>query len=125
MGICSSYIAKLWGLLKSLMLVLDLRFRKVEVNAYSSEIFMNITQGRSIKSKGLEMLKKIGSLLSRFDEAFVKHGFRESKWYVNALAKVDCILNRDMHHYIVAHSFIEKLLVEDIMRDYTSMEVSV
>lgn len=63
-GICSNYMPELRGLLEGLMLVLDLRFRRVKVNADSSEIIMDVTQGRSRKIEGLEMLKKIGNLLS-------------------------------------------------------------
>lgn len=63
---------------------------------------MDINKGRSRRSDGLEMLKKIVSLLSRFDEAFVTHTFRESNWCADALAKAGCRLSRDMHFYIIA-----------------------
>lgn len=65
------------------------------------------------------MLKKIGSPLSKFDEAFVKHAFKESNLYVNALlGKVDCRLNSDLYRFDIGPSFIEKLLIEDIMMGF-------
>lgn len=93
------------------------------MNVDSSEIVLDINQGKSRRTEGLEMLKNIGSLLSRFDEAYVKHVFRESNRCANALAKSKCRLNRDMHRYSVAPSFIEKLLVEDIVAGFSSREV--
>lgn len=42
-GIYSSYMAELWGLLEGLKLVLVIGFRRVKVNMNSSEIIMDIT----------------------------------------------------------------------------------
>ncbi|CAK8573156.1 unnamed protein product [Lathyrus sativus] len=66
---------------------------------------------------------KIGSLLSRFEKAYVKHVFRESNRCANALAKSGCRINRDTYHYLVAPNFIEELLVEDIGGGFSSREV--
>lgn len=121
--ICSRYMDELWGLLEGLILVLDLRLRRVEVNMDSSEIMLEINQGRSRRSEGLEMLKKFWSLLSRFEEAYVKHVFRESNRCMDALAKSRCRLNRNLQRYPIAHTFIEKLIVEDVERGFFSREV--
>lgn len=85
---------ELWGLFEDLIIVRDLGIRRVEVNVGSSEIMLEINQGRSRRSEGFEMLKKIESLLSRFKQAYVKHVFKESNWYADALAKSGCRLNR-------------------------------
>lgn len=45
----------------------------------------------------------------------MKHAFRESNRCADDLAKVVCKLNIDIHRYTVAYSFIEKLLVNNII----------
>lgn len=77
-GICSSYMMKLWVLMEGLVFTLDLGFRRIEVNTDSSEIVMDINQGRTRRIEDLEIPEKIGSLLSRFDESIVMNAFRES-----------------------------------------------
>lgn len=69
------------------------------------------------------MLRKIGSLLSRFEEAYVKHVFRESNRCADALAKSECKLDKSLQRYPIAPSFIEKFLAEDIGGSYSSMKV--
>lgn len=75
------------------------------MNVDSFEIVLEINQGRSRRSEGFETLKKIEILLSRFKQAYVKHVFRESNWYADALAKSGCRLNRVLQRYIISPSF--------------------
>ncbi|CAK8570698.1 unnamed protein product [Lathyrus sativus] len=123
-GSCSSYMAELWGLLEGLIFILDLGFRRAEVNTDSSEIVVEINQGRSRRSDRVELLRKIESLLDRFDEVVDLRTFREANQCVDALAKTGCRSNEDMHWFSTASSFIEQLLLEDILGGYTLREVS-
>ena len=76
---------------------------------------MDINQGITKRSEGLEMLRKIGSMLSRFDEAIVMHAFRESNQCADALVKLGCNLNSDLQIYSAAHNFIEQFLVKEVV----------
>ncbi|CAK8571629.1 unnamed protein product [Lathyrus sativus] len=96
-------------ILEGLMFTLDLGFRRVEVNTNSFEIARDLSLGRSIRSDGLEMLRKIESLLSRFDEAIVSHTYRETNMCADALAKFGCRLSSDMACLSSAPSFIKRL----------------
>lgn len=79
-----------------MILVLDFGIKRIEVNVDSFEIMLEINQGKSRRSEGLEMLKKIESLLSIFEDAYLEHMFRESNQCANALAKSGCRLNKDL-----------------------------
>lgn len=104
------------GLLEGLVFALDLGFKRNKVNTDFSEIAMEINQGRTKRSDGLEMLRKIKSMLSQFDEAVVSHTFREVNFCAEALVKVGCRLSMDMYCFSTAPSFIEHLLFRGYLK---------
>lgn len=58
------------GLLEGLVFALDLGFKRNKVNTDSSEIAMEINQGRTRRSDELEMLRKIKSKVSLMKPLF-------------------------------------------------------
>lgn len=66
------------------------------------------------------MLKKIESLLNKFEKAHIKHMFRESNMCVDPLIKLQYKLDMILQCYPIAPRFIEKLLAEDIEEIYSS-----
>ncbi|CAK8564650.1 unnamed protein product [Lathyrus sativus] len=84
---------------------------------------MDLNQGRSSRIDGLEMLRKIESLLSRFEVARVSHSYRQTNRCTDALVKAEYRLNSYMLNLSSTPRFIEELLVKDKLGDFTSRKV--
>lgn len=58
-GVCSAYIAELWGVYNDLHLVTRLRFRVIDMNVYSQQVVNEINTNKSSNIMGRKLISKI------------------------------------------------------------------
>lgn len=92
LGICSAFMAELWGVLEGMRLAKSLRLRKVESNVDSMLMALVLKSRKSNDIKSLPMIKRICKIMEEFDGCKISHAFRETNVCTDVLAN-DVVLS--------------------------------
>jgi len=90
LGVCSAYVAELWGVLEGLKMARERGFHKVELDVDSKVVVSNLVDGKGGPVTGLSLLTNIISLLELNWEVRICHTFREANSFADALANLAC-----------------------------------
>lgn len=72
-GVCSAYIAELWGVYNDLHLVTRLRFRVIDMDVYSQQVVNEINTNKSSNIMGRKLISKIRSYFLQDCEIRTNH----------------------------------------------------
>jgi ribonuclease HI len=111
-GICSAFVAELWGVYEGLRYAYRLGFRMVELHIDSEAVVRVLTKRSSLSSVGSSLLKQIWHMLERDWVVEISHTYREANKCADVLANLGCSMVydvvffdlcplhvRDMYHY--------------------------
>ncbi|CAJ2679356.1 unnamed protein product [Trifolium pratense] len=108
-GLCSAFVAELWGVLEGLRYVHRMGLVKVELNI-DSEAVVQVVKNRYMSSSlGVALVKQIWRLLDMNWEVEVSHTYREANKCADALANLGCSLANEIVFYDRCPSHISDL----------------
>jgi ribonuclease HI len=115
LGICSAFMAELWGVLEGLRFAWRMGYRAVELEVDSTSVVKVIRVGATSSAMGVALLEGIGRLLEFEWEVKVTHSYREANTCADALANIGCSLGTDTTFFEECPSQINHLLVANKM----------
>jgi ribonuclease HI len=115
LGICSAYVAELWGVYEGLRLARRLGFNVVELNVDSLLVANVLNSHRCSSPMGRALVAKIRSLIAMDWEVVVKHSYREANQCADALASCGVTLDDGFCFYESCPTHLSQLLVADVM----------
>jgi ribonuclease HI len=92
-GLCSAFLAELWGVYEGLRYAYRMGFRKVELHIDSVSVVCVLKKGNSRSIHGGPFLKQIWKLLELDWLVEISHTYREANECVDALANIRCSLD--------------------------------
>jgi ribonuclease HI len=95
-GLCSAFVAELWGVLEGLRCVRRLGFMNVELNIDSVAVVQVLKERRFNSSLGSALIKQIWKLLDMDWNIEIFHTYREANKCADALANLGCSLGYDL-----------------------------
>jgi ribonuclease HI len=98
-GLCSAFVAELWGVYEGLRQAYRLGFRKVELNIDSEAVVRVLKKGSSTSASGCSLLKRIRNLLQKNWFIEVSHTYRKANKCADALANIGCTLATECVFY--------------------------
>ncbi|MCI09825.1 putative non-LTR retroelement reverse transcriptase, partial [Trifolium medium] len=114
-GVCSAFVAELWGVLEGLSYARRMRFTHVELNIDSITLVQVIKSGILSSPIGLSLVKRIRRLLELDWDVKIAHAYRESNKCADVLANIGCTLDREIIFYDSCPSQIKDLLLANEM----------
>ncbi|MCI40070.1 putative non-LTR retroelement reverse transcriptase, partial [Trifolium medium] len=100
-GLCSAFVAELWGVYEGLRHVHRMGFRKVELHIDSEAVVRVLQKGSSKSINGASLLKRIWQLLEMEWVVEIAHTYREANKCADALANLGCSLGYDVEFFDV------------------------
>jgi ribonuclease HI len=94
-GLCSAFVAELWGVFEGLSLAYRLGFRNVELEVDSETVVCVIKTGCLKSNGGYSLLKRIKQLMAKDWRVEVSHIYREANKCADAMANIGCL--QDFH----------------------------
>jgi ribonuclease HI len=119
-GLCSAFVAELWGVYEGLRQVYRLGFRKVELNIDSEAVVRVLKRGSSSSSSGCSLLKRIWKLLEEDWLVEISHTYREANKCADALANIGCSLVSNCVFYDRCPAQIMDMYEFDLLGNSTS-----
>jgi ribonuclease HI len=114
-GLCSAFVAELWGVLEGLRYIHRLGFNKVELSLYSEAVVRVIQNRRSASSLGSSVMKQIWRLMDVDWSVEVSHSHREANKCADVMANIGCSLNYDVVFYDNCASQLAEIYAADLM----------
>jgi ribonuclease HI len=124
-GVCSAFVAELWGVLEGLQYARRLRFMAVELNIDSVTVVQVIKTGKLSSPIGLPLVKQIRRYLELDWEVMIVHAYRESNNCADVLANIGCTLDREIIFYDFCPPQVRDSLVADELGITTPRLISV
>jgi ribonuclease HI len=114
-GLCSAFVAELWGVLEGLRYIHRLGFNKVELSLDSEAVVRVIQNRRSASSLGSSVMKQIWRLMDVDWSVEVSHSHREANKCADVMANIGCSLNYDVVFYDNCPSQLAEIYAADLM----------
>ncbi|MCH86415.1 putative non-LTR retroelement reverse transcriptase [Trifolium medium] len=114
-GVCSAFVAELWGVHEGLLYAWRLGFTAVKLNIDSIAVVDAIKNGRKSSSIRNSLVKQIRRSLELDWDIKIVHAYRESNKCADALANIGCTLDREIIHYDSCPNQIRNLVLDDEM----------
>jgi ribonuclease HI len=99
LGVCSAYVAELWGVLEGLRYAKALGFNRVELNVDSSIVNQVLSKAGYGRPLGMALVMRIRSLLEMEWEVVINHSYREANKCADVLANIGCTIDTQMVYY--------------------------
>ncbi|KAK2379785.1 Polynucleotidyl transferase, ribonuclease H superfamily protein [Trifolium repens] len=99
LGICSAYVAELWGVLEGLRYARNLGFTRIELNVDSSVVDHVLRRQGNNSPTGSALINQIRRLMDLDWEVVVKHSYREANKCADVLANIGCTLDSHIMYY--------------------------
>jgi ribonuclease HI len=96
LGLCSAFVAELWGVLEGLWCVRRLGFLKIELHIDSIAVVQVVKERRVNSSLGNALARQIWKLLDLDWTVEIAHTYREANKCADALANLGCSLDYDL-----------------------------
>jgi ribonuclease HI len=114
-GLCSAFMAELWGVLEGLKYVRRLGFLKVELHIDSKAV-VQVVETRHLRSSlGVALAKQIWHLLNMDWCVEISHSYREANKCADALINFGCSLNHEIMVFDVCPSHLREIYRDDRM----------
>ncbi|KAK2365828.1 heat shock 70 kDa protein [Trifolium repens] len=123
-GLCSAFIAELWGVVEGLRLAHRLGFKKVELNIDSEAVVHVVNNGISSSVMGYSLLQRIRNLLSMDWTVEMKHTYREANKCADGMANLGCTLRYDVIYFNSCPAQISELYHADMVGNSTPRLIS-
>ncbi|KAK2448079.1 TMV resistance protein N [Trifolium repens] len=112
-GLCSAFMAELWGVYEGLRYASRMGFTKVELNIDSEAVVQVIKARRVRNSSGNTLVKQIRRLLDMNWLVEIAHTYREANKCADALANIGCSLDYDIMFFDSCPSQISEICEKD------------
>jgi ribonuclease HI len=99
LGICSAYVAELWGVLEGLRYARNLGFTRIELNVDSSVVDHVLRRQGNNSPTGSALINQIRRLMDLDWEVVVKHSYRETNKCADVLVNIGCTLDSHIMYY--------------------------
>jgi ribonuclease HI len=119
-GLCSAFIAELWGVFEGLKLAYMLGFKNVELEVDSDAVVGVIKRGCTMSYAGSTLLKRICQLLEKDWSVEISHIYREANKCADALANIGCSHDFNFEFYACCPSSISDVFNLDMRGNTTS-----
>ncbi|XP_016178430.1 uncharacterized protein LOC107620837 [Arachis ipaensis] len=114
LGVCSAYMAELWGLYLGLEMAWTLGFRKVKIEIDSQAVINSVTQNRKFLDDGSMLYCRIQELMERNWTINMVHTYRETNACADWLANFSLEQNCSTQYWNSPPAGIEFLLLGDV-----------
>ena len=114
-GLCSAYIAELWGVLEGLRYARSLDFWRVELHVNSVAVVNILNFGGYNIPDGRSLVMKIRRMLDMDWEVVVNHIYREANQCADALAKLGGSLDANLVLFDACPPQFSHLLAADVL----------
>jgi ribonuclease HI len=114
-GLCSAFVAELWGVLEGLRCVRRLGFMNVELNIDSVAVVQVLKERRFNSSLGGALIKQIWKLLDMDWNIEIFHTYREANKCADDLANLGCSLGYDLVFFDACPLAIRETFANDSM----------
>jgi ribonuclease HI len=95
-GLCSAFVAELWGVYEGLRYAHRLGFRRVELHIDSETVVRVVEKRSTMSSAGSSLLKQIWNLLELDWVVEISHTYREANKCADTLANYGCSLGYEV-----------------------------
>jgi ribonuclease HI len=112
-GLCSAFMAELWGVYEGLRYASRMGFMKVELNIDSEAVVQVIKARRVCSSSSNALIKQIRRLLDMDWLVEIAHTYREANKCADALANIGCSLDYDIMFFDSCPSRISEICKKD------------
>jgi ribonuclease HI len=118
-GLCSAFVAELWGVYEGLRHVYRMGFRKVELEVDSKAVVQVLKSGCVQSATGSSLIKRICQMLAKDWTVDIKHIYREANKCADAMANIGCTRDFDMEFFVSCHPHISDLYNLDLLGNTT------
>jgi len=115
LGLCSAYVAELWGVIEGLRYARSLDFRRVELHVDSVAVVKILNSGGYDTSDGRSLVMKIRRMLDMDWEVVVNHIYREANQCANAFANLGGSLDANLVLFNACPPQFSHLLTVDVL----------
>jgi ribonuclease HI len=123
-GLCSAFVAELWGVYEGLRQCHRMGFRKVELDIDSMAVVSVLKNRRSSSSSGCSLLKRIWRLMQHDWIIEISHIYREANKCADALANFGCTLDFNSVFYDSCPTHIMDMYNFDVLGHSTPRLIS-
>jgi ribonuclease HI len=113
-GLCSAFVAELWGVVEGLRYAHRLGFRKIQLSVDSAAVVQVLANGTSKSMMGTSLVKQIKMMLEQEWSVEISHSYREANKCADALATLGCSLSYDIVVFDSCPEFLRELYLADI-----------
>ncbi|MCI38130.1 ribonuclease H protein, partial [Trifolium medium] len=124
-GMCSAYLAELWGVLDGLRLAREQGITKLKVQADSRVVVQTLNSSNTGSTVGWRLIWEIRQLLALDWEIRIFHTYREANACADALASMGCDHGPGLRVYEQCPASFSSLLLMDVMGITTPRVISV
>lgn len=114
-GTATAFEAELWGVWEGLQLARSLGFAQVELRLDSETVLQSIKGGKLGSVRGLQLVRRIRSLMEDDWQVRVIHVYREANKVADCLAGSGCSQDAGLVVYTHPPSSLVQLLHDDVM----------
>ncbi|GAU34393.1 hypothetical protein TSUD_217330 [Trifolium subterraneum] len=118
-GLCSAFVAELWGVYEGLQHVYSMGFKKVELHIDSETVVHVLKKGNSTSSLGCSLLKQIWQLLEMDWLVEINHTYREANMCADALTNIGCSFDFNIVFYDSVPSQLRDIYQFDLLGNTT------
>jgi ribonuclease HI len=118
-GLCSAFVAELWGVYEGLSLAYRMRFKYVELEVDSEAVVRVLKKGCSENFAGCSLLHRIRQLMKKAWHVDVFHIYREANMCADALANLGCSQDFNFEFFDCCPSSIRDMYNLDMMGNTT------
>jgi ribonuclease HI len=119
-GLCSAFVAELWGVYEGLKLVYRLGFKNVELEVDSEAVVGVIKSGCTMSYGGSTLLKRIWQLLEKDWKVEISHVYREANNCADALTNIGCSHAFNFEFYACCPASVSDVFNLDMRGNTTS-----
>jgi ribonuclease HI len=113
-GLCSAFVAELWGVFEGLELAQIKGFGKVEICVDSQAVINSIRKGDGGNAMGFRLVQRIRQMLELNWEVSISYNYKEANRCVDGLANLTFTLLEEIEYYDVCPDFIKGLYDNDV-----------
>ncbi|KAK2430741.1 Polynucleotidyl transferase, ribonuclease H superfamily protein [Trifolium repens] len=113
-GLCSAFVAELWGVFEGLKLAQIKGFEKVEICVDSQAVINGIRKGDGGNAMGFRLVQRIRQMLELNWEVSISYNYREANRCADGLANLAFTLLEEIEYYDVCPDLIKSLYDDDV-----------
>jgi ribonuclease HI len=125
LGMCSAYVAELWGVFEGLRYARSLGFNRVELNVDSSIVNQVLRKPGYGRPLGGSLVMRIRKLLELDWEVVIDHVYREANKCADMLANIGCTLDTHMVYYDICPIECHSVMLADVLGIATPRSIPV